>query len=60
VSKALAHETVGLVEIEEGFYEVYFGSLLLGWLDSGELCFVPDRAPAWHAGGPDFPSNGQK
>jgi putative transposase len=47
VSKALAHETVGLLEVEEGFYEVYFGSLLLGWFESSGLCFVADRAPSW-------------
>ena len=60
VSKALAHETVGLWETEEGLYEVYFGSLLLGWLDSRELCFVADRAPVWHAGGPEFPDDSEE
>lgn len=60
VSKALAHETVGLWKIEENLYEVYFGSLLLGWLDSRELGFVADRAPVWHAGGPEFEDESQE
>lgn len=48
VSEVLGHEVVGLQQFEEGLYEVHFGPLLLGWLDTQELCFVADRAPAWH------------
>ena len=48
LSRVLAGELVGLSQVEEGLYEVYFGSLLLGWFDSRELCFVADRAPIWH------------
>lgn len=48
ISKALAYELVGVLGIEEDLYEVYFGSLLLGWLDTSALCFIADRPPAWH------------
>jgi transposase InsO family protein len=49
ISRVLAQETVGLLEVEDGFFEVYFGALLLGWFDRRELCFVADRPPRWHA-----------
>ncbi len=48
VSRVLAGEMVGLREVEEDLYELYYGGLLLGWLDSAERCFVADRAPRWH------------
>ena len=35
-------------EVDQDLYEVYFGSLLLGWFDSAELCFIADRVRRWH------------
>jgi putative transposase len=48
VSSVLAHEVVGLADVDQDLYELYLGSLLLGWFDSAELCFIADRAPRWH------------
>jgi transposase InsO family protein len=45
VSQVLAGEDIGLVENEDGLYEVYFGPLLLGWFDAVEPVFAPDRGP---------------
>ena len=47
VSRVLSGEVVGLREVDDQLYEVYFGPMLLGWFDSNELCFVEDRAPSW-------------
>jgi putative transposase len=41
ISKLLGGECVGLVPTEEDFYEVYYGPLLLGWLDE-ENYFATD------------------
>jgi len=45
ISKVLAGEYVGLVEVEEKFSEVYYGPVFLGWLDASgrESVFVADR-----------------
>lgn len=48
ISKVLSGERVGLLEVEDDLFEVYFGSLLLGWFDSVALKFIADRAPRWH------------
>ena len=47
VSEVLARESVGLLEVEEDFLEVYYGPLFLGWLDAAgpEPVFVADRGP---------------
>jgi hypothetical protein len=47
VSEVLARESVGLLEVEEDFLEVYYGPLLLGWLDgSGPMpVFAADAGP---------------
>lgn len=45
VSEVLAREYVGLVEVDDGLFEVYYGPLLLGWLDGHEQAFVADHAP---------------
>lgn len=50
LSRVLAGERVGLLEVEEHLFEVYYGPLLLGWFDSDGLCFVADRASRWHHG----------
>ncbi len=36
LSEVLARETVGLLEVEDEYFEVYYGPLLVGWLD-GQL-----------------------
>jgi transposase InsO family protein len=43
LSEVLGREYVGLVEVDEEFFEVYFGPLLLGWFDAVEPVFVVDR-----------------
>lgn len=47
VSEVLAREAVGLLEVEEDFLEVYYGPMLLGWLEASgaEPVFVPDHGP---------------
>ena len=35
-------EYVGLLPIEEAFYEVYYGKVLLGWFDEKENYFAAD------------------
>jgi putative transposase len=45
ISKTLGGEYVGLQPVEDGFYEVYFGGLLLGWFDEQESYFALDRGP---------------
>jgi len=46
VSKVLGGEYVALLPVEEDFWEVYFGSLLLGWFDEAELYFAADAGAA--------------
>jgi hypothetical protein len=43
LSEVLARQTVGLLETEEDFFEVYYGSLLLGWFDGPSHLFEPGR-----------------
>jgi hypothetical protein len=47
VSEVLAREYVGLLEVQDQFFEVYYGPLLLGWLEAAgiEPVFVADRGP---------------
>jgi len=42
ISAVLAREVVGLLEIQEGRFGVYYGPLLIGWFDGGRQRF--DRA----------------
>jgi len=42
ISKVMGGERVALVSVEEGLREVYYGPLLLGWLDEVEGYFVAD------------------
>lgn len=46
LSEVLGREMVGLLEVEQGLYEVYYGPLLIGWFEAAQHIFVPDRAPA--------------
>ncbi|HEX6894815.1 MAG TPA: IS481 family transposase [Bryobacteraceae bacterium] len=43
LSEVLARQTVGLLEIEEELFEVYYGPLLLGWFDARFYVFKPER-----------------
>jgi transposase InsO family protein len=43
LSEVLARQTVGLLETEEEFFEVYYGPLLLGWFDGRSHAFAPER-----------------
>ena len=45
LSEVLAREAVGLVEIDDEVFEVYYGPLLLGWLDGHAGVFAADRQP---------------
>jgi transposase InsO family protein len=45
VSKVLGGEYVGLLPIDEAFYEVYIGTSLLGWFDEAENFFARDPGP---------------
>jgi hypothetical protein len=43
LSEVLARQTVGLLETEEEFFEVYYGPLLIGWFDGRSHVFAPER-----------------
>jgi transposase InsO family protein len=45
VSEVLAREVVGLLEVEEELFEVYYGPLMLGWLDGREGVFWREQKP---------------
>ena len=47
VSEVVAREYVGLLETADDFFEVYYGPVLLGWLDAAgsEPVFAPDKGP---------------
>ena len=43
LSEVLARQTVGLLETDEEFFEVYYGPLLIGWFDGRSHLFEPER-----------------
>ena len=43
LSEVLARQTVGLLETEEEFFDVYYGRLLIGWFDGRSHLFAPDQ-----------------
>jgi transposase InsO family protein len=45
LSVLLEDQDVALRPIDDGLYEVFFGRLLLGWLDEPSATFTPHRAP---------------
>jgi transposase InsO family protein len=45
LSEVLGRETVGLLESEDDFYQVYYGGLLLGQFDAVQHRFEEKRAP---------------
>lgn len=42
LSEVLAREWVGLMEVEDGWLEIYYGPLRLGWLDAVRQRFKPE------------------
>src|SRR5271163_188391 len=42
LSQVLARETVGLLEVEDELFEVYYGPVMLGWFDSRHPTFVAE------------------
>jgi len=40
ISELLRHESVGLREIEDDLFEVYFGAILLGEIDGYRKTFI--------------------
>jgi putative transposase len=42
LSQVLARETVGLLEVEEELFEVYYGPVMLGWFDGRHATFVAE------------------
>jgi transposase InsO family protein len=45
LSEVLARQAVGLLEVEEDILEVYYGPVLLGWLEADSGIFIVDRGP---------------
>lgn len=45
ISEVLAGEEVGLLEIDEDLFEIYYGPLLLGWFVGSEHAFEAYRPP---------------
>jgi putative transposase len=43
ISEVLSREQIGFCETDDGLYELYFGAVLLGWMDGREAVFVADR-----------------
>ena len=46
LSAVLAREAVGLVEVDDELFEVYYGPLLVGWLDGHFGVFAAERNPS--------------
>jgi transposase InsO family protein len=46
LSEVFARQVVGLLEVEEDFFEVYYGPVLLGWFDGSAHVFAADRPPS--------------
>jgi transposase InsO family protein len=51
VSEVLSRQTVGLLEVEEDLFEVYYGPLLIGWFDGSDHVFVAETGPSRRAKG---------
>ena len=45
LSEVLAREVVGLLEVDDQFFEVYYGPKLLGWFDGANHAFAPEKRP---------------
>ena len=46
LSEVLGRQTVGLLEVDEDLFEVYYGPLLIGWFDGAAHAFVPESGPS--------------
>jgi hypothetical protein len=42
LSEVLARQTVGVLEVDDDLYELYYGPVLLGWFDGESHSFVPE------------------
>jgi len=49
ISEVLGRRTVGLLEVDDDLYEVYYGPLMLGWFDAAEQVFVAETRSARRA-----------
>jgi transposase InsO family protein len=45
LSEVLARQTVGLLEVDDDLFEVYYGPLLLGWFEAAAHIFVVQKRP---------------
>jgi hypothetical protein len=45
LSVLLENEDVALRPVDDGLYEVFFGPLLLGWMDEPSATFQPCKSP---------------
>lgn len=45
LSEVLARQTVGLLEVDDDLFEVYYGPLLLGWFEAAAHMFVVQKRP---------------
>jgi hypothetical protein len=45
VSEVLAHEPLGLLQSNDRYWAVYYGPVLVGWLDDRQLHFRPAHRP---------------
>jgi transposase InsO family protein len=43
ISEVLARQTVGLLEVDDELYEVYYGPVLLGWFEAAAHLFVVEK-----------------
>jgi hypothetical protein len=59
VSEVLSRENVGLLEIDDDLFEVYYGPLLLGWFEAVEHVFEADRGPQCQTQAAQEASHGQ-
>lgn len=50
LSQVLAREVVGLLEVDDQFFEVYYGPKLLGWFDGIGHLFAPEKRPPRYRG----------
>lgn len=41
VSEVFGHEAVGLLALDDRFWEMYYGPVMFGWLDAHRRCFHP-------------------
>lgn len=50
ITEVLAHDTVGLVELPDGTWDLYFGPMNLGLVNREGDAYVPRETPIWKPG----------